>query len=53
MRLHDKFILSCKLVMATPFVVLMVAGLLLAGTNLLILFTDKRACCGFDKDGSC
>ena len=41
MRLRDKFLLSCQLVMAIPFVVLMLAGLFLAGTNLLILFTDK------------
>jgi hypothetical protein len=38
---RDKFLISCQLVMAIPFVVLMLAGLFLAGTNVLILFTDK------------
>ncbi len=41
MTLRDKILLSCQLVMAIPFVVLMLAGLFLAGTNLLVLFTGK------------
>ena len=41
MTLRDKFLLFCQLVMATPFVLLMLAGLFLAGTNFLIVFTDR------------
>ena len=41
MGLRERFLLCCQLVMAIPFILLMLAGLFLAGTNLVIPFTDK------------
>lgn len=41
MRPRDKFLMFCQLVMAIPFVVLMLAGLFLAGTNLFTAFAEK------------
>jgi hypothetical protein len=38
MTLRDKFLLFRQLLMATPFAILMLAGLFLAGTNLVLLF---------------
>jgi hypothetical protein len=41
MSLRDKFFSCCQVVMAIPFILLMLASLFFAGTNVLILFTDK------------
>jgi hypothetical protein len=52
MRVRDNVVLFCKLVMEIPFLVLIPAGLFLAGVNLVILFTGKLGVVRVHSDGS-
>lgn len=39
----NKFRVFCQLVFAIPFLLLLLAGIFLAGTNLVMLFVDKAS----------
>jgi hypothetical protein len=41
MKFADKLRLFCKLLMATPFVILMLASLFFTGANLVAYFAGK------------
>ena len=42
MMLGHKVRLFCRLLMAAPFIILMLAGLFLAGANLITYFANKQ-----------